>query len=281
MMSTMTTETDQPHPAEAAAEAVRVVRTPAWVKLFAVAAVASLVALGSVVADLDLRLRALGSPAGTGSMYEQPAQLGQFIERVKRSVVEVGCGEWSGTGWAIDLEPPTDPDELALYEEFPYSVLTNEHVITNCVDHPRSVTITVDDVESRAYLYSWDAKRDLALLMVKPELPGLEVGQRPEPGYWVMTVGNPFDLQQVVSIGNVMQLDGIDLVNSAPVNHGNSGGPLVNARGRVIGLTTWVMVADESDPTDVPQDWNVATTIPALCKEIIACEGDPQWTWQE
>lgn len=253
---------------------------PSWVKWYLSALTVAIVLLTSSVLTLNEKAESISNPAdAVQSLYEQPRALGQLIARVKRSVVQVYCGTSAGTGWAIDLEPPTDPQEIALYEKFPYSVITNEHVIADCERRPNSVSIDVDGVESAAYLYTWDPKRDLALLMVQPKLPGLQVGGRPMPGAWVMTVGNPFELEQAVSIGNVMNIDGIDLVNSAPINHGNSGGPLVNSRGRVVGVTTWFRIALADDPTDTPQDWNVATTIPALCKEIIACGNDPVWTW--
>lgn len=256
--------------------------TPGWLKWYLALTTIIVLMLASNVSTLDQRLRAHSgfTVATVQSLYEPPQHLGQLIDRVKSSVVIVNCGDWSGTGWAIQLEAPTDKDSLNLYAEFPHSVITNEHVITDCESAPGSVSIIVDGVESRGYLESYDGKRDLALLMVKPELPALEVGSRPMPGAWVMTVGNPFELTQAVSIGNVMNIDGIDLVNSAPINNGNSGGPLVNSRGRVVGVTTWVRIATADDPTDTPQDWNVATTIPALCKKIIRCDNDPQWTWK-
>lgn len=213
------------------------------------------------------------------SLYEQPANLGTLISRVQQSVVTVECGDWAGTGWAISLEAPADPDEAEIAADFPFSVVTNEHVISDCADSPYDVQILVDGKRYDAYLYNWDVKRDIALISVSEDLPTLDVGPEPQPGHWVMTVGNPFDTEHTVSIGNVMNIDGIDLVNSAPINNGNSGGPLVNARGQVIGITTSILTASEDDPLDIAQDWNIATTIPAMCKEIIECEGDPLWTW--
>ena len=268
------TELSAPEPARAPA-------VPAWLKWYVGTSILLIVLLGNSLTNLNAKVADLASVSpAEQSLYEQPKELGRLIARVKKSVVQVFCKDWYGTGWAIDLEPPTDAKELALFKKFPYSVLTNEHVVDDCLDDPTAVSIEVNGVETDAYLDNWDVKRDLALLMVKPKLPGLEVGARPMPGSWVMTVGNPFELEQAVSIGNVLNIDGIDLVNSAPINHGNSGGPLVNARGRVVGITTRVRIAPEDDPTDAAQDWNVATTIPALCKEIIECAGDPQWTWK-
>ncbi len=283
-MSDDAVNTSSSEPIEDSTGAVVEMRTatPTWLKWYLALTTIIVLMLAGNVSTLDQRLQAHTAPTEVAeqSLYEQPQHLGQLIDRVKSSVVIVNCGDWSGTGWAIDLEAPAETESLALYEEFPYSVITNEHVIADCESAPESVSIVVDGVESNAYLESFDSTRDLALLMVTPELPGLEVGSRPMPGAWVMTVGNPLELTQAVSIGNVMNIDGIDLVNSAPINHGNSGGPLVNSRGRVVGVTTWVRIATADDPTDTPQDWNVATTIPALCKEIIDCDNDPQWTWK-
>lgn len=214
------------------------------------------------------------------SLYDAPADLRSAIATAGASSIMIGCNGWIGSAWAVDLEPSTDPADAALEREFPTTVVTNHHVIEDCVDKPRSVRARIDGVKSGAYLYSYDVDNDLALVMVKPDLKPLPVGPKPKPGMWVMTVGAPDGLEHTVSIGNVMNTEGTDVISSAPINGGNSGGPLLDARGRVVGTTTWVWMPSADDPTDVPQDWNVSVGIAALCDRLIDCEGDPEWTWE-
>ena len=64
------------------------------------------------------------------------------------------------------------------------------------------------------------------------------------------------------------------VISTAPLNSGNSGGPLVNSRGRVVGTNAWVLIGDDN-----PQDWNVAIDVPGLCVRIVDCEDNPKWTW--
>ena len=89
-----------------------------------------------------------------------------------------------------------------------------------------------------------------------------------------MAVGTPYGLEGSVSIGNVMNLDGTDVIATTPLNSGNSGGPMVNSLGEVIGTNTWVRVG-----TDEPQDWNVAVAHTALCDELVDCAGATGWDW--
>ncbi len=88
-----------------------------------------------------------------------------------------------------------------------------------------------------------------------------------------MAVGTPYGLEGSVSVGNVMNTDGDEVISTTPLNSGNSGGPLVNTYGEVIGTNTYVYVGDDA------QDWNVAVGIPALCRKIIDCSDDSAFSW--
>ncbi|WP_447979764.1 DegQ family serine endoprotease [Candidatus Nitrospira bockiana] len=126
-------------------------------------------------------------------------------------------------------------------------IITNNHVV-NRADEIK--VVLSDKREFRAKLIGMDTKTDLALLKVEAEglhtIPwgdsdGLEVGE------FVLAVGNPFGLNQTVTMGIVSAVGrasmGIaeyeDFIQTdAAINPGNSGGALVNARGELIGINT-------------------------------------------
>jgi S1-C subfamily serine protease len=90
-----------------------------------------------------------------------------------------------------------------------------------------------------------------------------------------MAVGTPVgnvDLTGTVTTGRVTNLDGYILVFDAALNGGNSGGPLVNSNGVVIGTNT----ATDSIAT---QDTSFAMATPALCKRLVKCD-KVNWNWR-
>ena len=126
-------------------------------------------------------------------------------------------------------------------------VVTNNHVVKGAT----KVTVTLDDgTKLPAKIVGRDPKTDLALLQVnsKTHLPFIELGESDHvlPGEWVVAVGNPYGLGGTVTAGIVSAL-GRDIgdgpYNSffqidAPINRGNSGGPLFTQDGKVIGVNT-------------------------------------------
>ena len=158
------------------------------------------------------------------------AEMSAVTERVRQSLVEIQNGRGgagAGTVW--------HPDGL---------IVTNAHVVGR-----RGLKVALADGRVLlARLLAHDAELDLAALTVDArDLPTVELGrsQRLKAGQWVLAVGHPFGVQGAVTAGVVISVGahpegitrGRDLIQvNMPLRTGNSGGPLVDARGRLVGI---------------------------------------------
>ena len=129
-------------------------------------------------------------------------------------------------------------------------VVTNNHVIE---DADEILVNFSDDRSLKATVLGHDPKTDLALLKVEPEAPlkALNFGSSDDLriGDWVMAIGNPFGLGGTLTVGVVSARDRD--INSGPyddylqtdaaINRGNSGGPLFNMKGEVVGVNTAII----------------------------------------
>src|SRR5262249_49891309 len=126
-------------------------------------------------------------------------------------------------------------------------VVTNNHVI----DGADEITVTLqDNTALKAKVLGRDESGDVALLQVKSDkpLPAVQFGgsDSPRVGDWVVAIGNPFGLGGTVTAG-IVSARGRDIrqgpyddfiQTDAAINRGNSGGPLFNMDGQVIGMNT-------------------------------------------
>jgi serine protease Do len=126
-------------------------------------------------------------------------------------------------------------------------IVTNHHV----VDDANDITISLHDGSKyKAKVIGIDKKTDVALLKINPtkELKFVNFGDSSQAriGEWVIVIGNPYGLGGSVSLG-IVSARGRDINNGqndefiqtdAAINKGNSGGPMFNARGEVIGIST-------------------------------------------
>jgi putative serine protease PepD len=149
---------------------------------------------------------------------------------------------FTGSGFLIDLQG---------------HILTNYHVIEGA-DPKTGVTVQLmDDVSRQATVVGEDPSNDLAMLKVAmsdvPPLQPLALGNSTtvEVGDPTLAIGNPFGLDRTLTSGIVSALqrqiqtpDGFAIDNviqtGAPINPGDSGGPLIDATGKVIGINSQI-----------------------------------------
>ncbi|MBV9548736.1 MAG: Do family serine endopeptidase [Alphaproteobacteria bacterium] len=128
-------------------------------------------------------------------------------------------------------------------------IVTNNHVIEN----GEQITITFsDDTTMPAKLVGRDVKTDLALLKVTPKkpLPAVKFGDSDKAriGDWVIAIGDPFGIGSTVTAGivsarnrNINAGPYDDFIQTdAPINRGNSGGPLFDMDGNVVGINSQI-----------------------------------------
>ena len=125
-------------------------------------------------------------------------------------------------------------------------VLSNAHV----VDGADEVYVTLTDKrEFKAKVIGADASTDVALLKIEgANLPRVSIGdsEKIRVGEWVIAIGSPFNLENTVTAGIISAKardtgEYLPLIQSdVAVNPGNSGGPLINLRGEVIGINSQI-----------------------------------------
>jgi S1-C subfamily serine protease len=132
-------------------------------------------------------------------------------------------------------------------------IMTNSHVVTN--DRQLEVTMS-DQTRYPAKLITRDEANDLALIQISPrkKVSGLHLGDSDalQVGQKVLAIGNPFGLNGTLTTGvvsslgrsirgeNNQELEGL-IQTDAAINFGNSGGPLLDSSGNVIGINTAIL----------------------------------------
>jgi Do/DeqQ family serine protease len=129
-------------------------------------------------------------------------------------------------------------------------ILTNNHVVG---EHVRQVTVILADRREReARLVGIDPLTDLAVLKIEGrDFPTIPWGDssRLKVAEWVLAIGNPYQLNQTVTLGIISALGRnsaetplVDFIQTdAAINPGNSGGALINQRGELVGINTMIV----------------------------------------
>ena len=211
----------------------------------------------------------ISDPVGNG--YVEPRDFDGIINKLKTSVVSVFCDVSKnqgsqGTGFAIELEGYTDKGITAL--------ITNHHVIEECIDQG---ALTIQNNDGKVFdvvLENYDPENDLALLSADVEMSYLGLTDYPpSPGFWVMSYGSADGVEGSISIGNVLNITtDNDILITAAISLGNSGGPIIDNEGNVFGVSTAVSTTELSQ-------YNIVGSLDRFCAVILECDGNDYWDW--
>jgi len=157
-----------------------------------------------------------------------------------------------------DFNQPTERKASSLGSGFIVdkegTVITNNHVINNAED----IVVRVGEKEYKAKIVGADPYMDIAVLKIesKDTFTPVKFGDsdKARVGDWVMAIGNPFGLGGTVTAGiisarnrdiNLTRYDDF-IQTDASINQGNSGGPLFNLDGDVVGINTAIIAPNQS-----------------------------------
>jgi S1-C subfamily serine protease len=182
------------------------------------------------------------------------------VDAVGPTVVSISIGKQS---------PGNRPEQMGAGSGFFITpdgyILTNSHVVQKA---KRLRAIQEDGTTLEATLVGTDSATDLAVIRTNgSSLPYVSLGDSNllRVGQLVIAIGNPYGFQSTVSTGVLSALgralrsrDGRLIENiiqhTAPLNPGNSGGPLVDSRGRVVGINTAIIVMAQGIGFSIPSN---------------------------
>lgn len=203
--------------------------------------------------------------------YVEPRDFEGIINKLEESVVTLYCdvsddqGNF-GTAFAVNLEGYTDQGKTALF--------SNHHVIEDCIDQG---VLTIKNLDGKVFdvvLENYDVENDLALLSTDIEMTYLDLASYPpSPGFWVMSYGSADGVEGSISVGTVLNVTtDNDILVTAALSSGNSGGPLIDNEGNVFGVSTAVST------TELKQ-YNIVGSLDRMCAVILECDGKDYWNW--
>ena len=188
-----------------------------------------------------------------------------IFRRLKSGVVTVFGDEGQGSGFLIDT--------LGI-------ILTNDHVVGSSV----RIRVKLDDsTRVEAKLLANDPKKDVAAIWISPEvIRGHTVLELAVPsdtmvfeGEKVLALGSPLHQEMMMTTGIVSKVQPTAIISDVNINHGNSGGPLVNMDGLVVGINTFGDFSEQGGP-GVSGSINVAQVAEVLRRSrIIALTNQP------
>ncbi len=184
----------------------------------------------------------------------------QLAARIEPSVFTITTEAGLGSGWVVRSDASGS------------DIVTNFHVVAEAVAMGmQAVDVVQADRTLKGTVVRTDRTDDLAVVHVQERLVPLRpASARPRLGTTVMAVGSPLGLGGSISIGLVSgfrSIEGSDYVQfSAPISPGNSGGPLVDSQGHVIGVASGKYVGDGIEAL------GFAIPVAVACAQLRVCE---------
>lgn len=194
--------------------------------------------------------------AGTDSALSK-----KLLAKTEKAVYQISCGDGVGSGFGIDV----DLSSKQRAQGFSGAIVTNHHVIEDCTSAGSFITVTQKGRNLGGEVWAWDEASDLALVLTRGAVNDLKAAKtKPQRGDFVMALGSPFGLEGSISTGIVSNLDDDTILTDAAVDPGNSGGPLVNSSGDLVGINAWAWEGSKGNSHAIKPG--------LICREILICD---------
>jgi S1-C subfamily serine protease len=221
-------------------------RSRRWLPIAALAVAVAALALAAVAVLDDGGSEQADLLAAAGGGRLAPTQIGRVYDSAGPGVVSVQAGPARGTGFVVRRDG---------------TIVTNAHVVAGA--ETAEVRFGESGALVEAEVLGSDTSSDLAVLRVDPGSVGklrplpLANSEKVRVGDGVVAIGHPFGLDRTATAGIVsgvgreirapdgFQIDEV-IQTDAPINPGNSGGPLLDARGRVVGVNSQIATGGAS-----------------------------------
>ena len=234
---------------------------------------------------VDIQISPSGQVAAQPSGYMLKNSIADIAERVGKAVVNID------TKRTVKVSPLPFGDlfyeffgirqqELSREVEVPaiasgFIVRSDGYVLTNnhVIEGAKEIVVTLADGRKfNGKIMGRDSRNDLAIVKIEAKnLPAVQLGDSDaiRPGDFAIAIGNPYGLQHTVTAGIISGLArsldgdpseaGIYIQTDAAINRGNSGGPLIDIDGRVVGINTAIIAQAQGLGFAVPV--NVAKSV--------------------
>jgi S1-C subfamily serine protease len=200
----------------------------------------------------------------------------EVVAKATESTFEIECEDSAGTGVAITMPLP---------DNYKTGVWTAAHVVSDCavgskIRMVNNGAVYEGTLGAKDPMVAPDEisglEADLAVIYIKTKLPSLDPAPEANLGDWSIVVGNPWDEVNYVTFGVVSSVTEKEYKTDAAINQGNSGGPLIDAHGRVLGLVSYkpydqgMITENPSGVYDYPEGISVIKRLKMSCSKIFA-----------
>jgi hypothetical protein len=171
----------------------------------------------------------------TAGLINTQPNVQEVISKAEASTFVVECGNSMGTAVAVKMPLPAS---------YKTGVFSAAHIFDECEPNSRIrleqngevVYGTLESKDPKTLPADGDYGNDVALIYLKKEFPTLDPAPQAQLGDWTVVLGNPWDRVNYATFGIISAVNQDEYETDAAVNEGNSGGPLLDRYGRILGI---------------------------------------------
>lgn len=206
----------------------------------------------------------------TAGLINVQPNVQEVIAKAEASTFVVHCGDVMGTAVAVTMPLPSS---------YKTGLFSAAHIFDACQPNDKirleqngevvyGVLARKDPIVPPL---SGDYKNDVALIYVKKAFPTLDPAPQAQLGDWTVVLGNPWDRVNYATFGIISAVNQDEYETDAAVNEGDSGGPLLDRYGRILGIISYKPLHNNVNSSNPSNNFVTAEGISAAKRLRVAC----------